>query len=213
MDFVGHLGPLWDGLLVTLQLTILSFAGALVLGVVLAVMRISPIPPLRMLAGVYVEVVRNIPLLVLLVIFVFGLPEIGIMYSLFLTVVTAMALYGAAFVSETVRTGVATVSANEAEAARALGMTTIQTIWHVILPRALRAMIQPLGNVFISIALSSSLAAAVGVSELTGRTDMINLEYADAGLTLLISGALYVAITLSGGLFFGWLERRLAVGQ
>ncbi|MGC4853249.1 amino acid ABC transporter permease [Micromonospora sp. DT4] len=211
MDVVGHLGRLWDGLLVTLQLTILSFAGALIFGVVLAVMRISPILPVRVLAGTYVELVRNIPLLVLLVIFVFGVPEIGIMYSLFLTVVTAMALYGAAFVSETVRTGVAAVTVNEAEAARALGMTTVQTIWHIILPRALRAMIQPLGSVFISIALGSSLAAAVGVSELTGQTDMINLEYADSGSTLVISSALYVGITLSGGLFFGWLERRLAV--
>jgi glutamate transport system permease protein len=208
---LGHLGRLGAGLLVTIELTVVSTAGALVLGTLLAVTRILPVRLLRGCTEAYVQFVRNTPLLVLLVLFVFGLPEIGILYDLFWTVVTAMSVYGAALVAETIRSGIRTVPRGEAEAARALGMTTGQSLRHVILPRAYRAMVQPLGNIVIAIALNSSLAAAVGVTELTGETDLINLEFADAGPTFLVSTALYVTLTMGIGFATGRLEARVAM--
>ncbi|MFF0717482.1 amino acid ABC transporter permease [Verrucosispora sp. NA02020] len=210
---LSHLGRLGAGLLVTVELTAASFAGAMVLGTLLAIMRIVPVPLLRLCAAIYVQFMRNTPLLVLLVLFVFGLPEIGILYDLFWTVTTAMAMYGAALVAETIRSGIRTVPPGEAEAARALGMTTARSLRHVILPRAFRSMVQPLGNIFIAIALSSSLAAAVGVTELTGETDLINLEFADAGPTFLVSTALYLILTLSIGFVTGLLEKKVAIGR
>lgn len=210
-DMLGHLDRLWDGLLVTVELTVLSFAGGLVLGTVLAIMRIVPVRPLQIVATAYVSLVRNIPLLVLLVLFVFGLPEIGIIYSLFATVVTAMALYAAAYIADIVRSGILTVPAGEAQAARALGLRTGQALRYVILPQAFRSMVQPIANIFIAVALNSSLAAAVGVVELTGQTDLLNLEYADAGTTFLFSTAFYLLLTLSIGLACGRLERRMAI--
>lgn len=210
-DMLGHLDRLWDGLLVTMQLTVLSFAGGLVLGTVLAVMRIVPILPLRIAATAYVECVRNIPLLVMLVLFVFGLPEIGILYSLFWTVVTAMSLYAGAYIADIVRSGIMTVPAGEGQAARALGLTTGQMLRFVILPQAFRTMVQPMTNLLIAVALNSSLAAAVGVIELTGEVDLINLEYADAGLTFILATACYLSLTLTIGLLSGRLERRLAI--
>jgi glutamate transport system permease protein len=206
-----NLGFLLGGLLVTLELTVLGFVGALALGTVLAVFRVSPVPPLRVAGAVYVEVLRNMPLLSLLVLFVFGLPDIGITFSLFASAAVCLAAFGAAFVCEAVRGGINAVPVGQAEAARALGFTFTQSLRNVILPTAFRTMVQPLVNIFIGIALGSSLAAAVGVSELTNRTQVLNLQSAEAVVLFLVSGAMYLAIALLGGSAGGYLERRLAV--
>jgi glutamate transport system permease protein len=206
-----NLGYLLGGFGVTLQLTVLGFAGALLLGTVLAVFRVSPIPPLRAAGAVYVQVLRNIPLLSLLVLVVFGLPDVGITFSLFVSAALCLALFGAAFVCEAVRAGINAVDVGQAEAARALGFTFTQSLRLVILPQALRAMVQPLVNIFIGVAIGSSLAAAVGVSELTNRTQVLNLRTAEAVLLFLVSAVLYLVIALAGGGVGALLERRLAV--
>ena len=206
---IDSFGFLLGGLLVTLELTALAFVGALLLGTVLAVFRVSPVPPLRVAGAAYVEVLRNMPLLSLLVLVVFGLPDVGVTFSLFTSAVLCLAGYGAAFVCEAVRGGINAVPVGQAEAARALGFTFSQSLRHVILPPAFRTMVQPLVNIFIGIALGSSLAAAVGVSELTNRTQLLNLRSAEAVVLFLVSGAMYLAIALLGGTIGGALERRL----
>lgn len=207
----GHLGQLAHGLLLTLALTALGFAGALLLGVLLAVFRISPIPPLRALGTAYVTVFRNVPLLVLLVLFVFGLPDIGLLYSLFATVTAALVLYWAAFVCEVVRSGIRTVPPGQIEAARALGLGFGQVLRHVVLPQALRAMVQPLGNIFIGLTLGTSLAAAVGVNELTGQAQFFTIQYDIPIPIFALTTVVYVAITLTSGLIAGRIERKLAI--
>lgn len=204
-----NIGFLLGGLLVTLELTALGFVGAMLLGTVLAVFRVGPIPPLRVAGAVYVEVLRNMPLLSLLVLLVFGLPDVGLTFSLFTSAAVGLATFGAAFVCEAVRGGINAVPVGQAEAARALGFTFTRSLRHVILPPAFRAMVQPLVNIFIGIALGSSLAAAVGVSELTNRTQVLNLVSAEAVVLFLVSGAMYLAIALLGGAAGGALERRL----
>jgi glutamate transport system permease protein len=206
---IDNLGFLLGGLLLTLELTALAFVGALLLGTVLAVFRVSPVPPLRVGGAVYVEVLRNMPLLSLLVLVVFGLPDVGVTFSLFTSAALCLATYGAAFVCEAVRGGINAVPVGQAEAARALGLTFSQSLRHVILPPAFRTMVQPLVNIFIGIALGSSLAAAVGVSELTNRTQVLNLQSAEAVVLFLVSGAMYLAIALAGGTVGGALERWL----
>ncbi len=208
-----NLGFLVGGLLVTLELTVLGFAGALVIGTVLAVFRVSPIPPLRWVGAVYVEVLRNMPLLTLLVLVVFGLPDIGIRFSLFTSAATCMAVFAGAFVCEAVRGGINTVPVGQAEAARSLGFTFTQSLRYVILPPAFRTMVQPLVNIFIGVVLGSSLASAVGVSELTNRTQVLNLQSAEAVVLFLVSGAIYLVIALLGGAAGGVLERRVAGGR
>ena len=210
---VDNVGFLLGGLLVTLELTVLGFLGALALGTVLAVFRVSPVPPLRVVGAVYVEVLRNMPLLSLLVLVVFGLPDIGLTLSLFTSAAVCLAAFGAAFVCEAVRGGINTVPVGQAEAARSLGFTFTQSLRYVILPPAFRRMVQPLVNIFIGIVLSSSLAAAVGVSELTNRTQVLNLQSAEAVVLFLVSGALYLTIALLGGLAGGALERRLGLAR
>lgn len=202
-------GLIGQGILLTIALGVLGFLGAMVLGTLMAVCRISPIPPLRGLGAVYVEVFRNIPLLSLLILVVFGLPDAGVSMSLFWSAVVALVFSSGAFVCETVRSGINAVGVGQIEASRAIGMNFGQVLRFVVLPQALAAMVQPLTNIFIGTMLGSSLAAAVGVSELTNVTQQINVLTAEAVLTFLIAGLVYLVICLLIGAGGGWLDRRL----
>lgn len=210
---IGHGGQLAHGLLLTVAMTICGFACALVVGVLLAVFLIGPVAPMRTLGAAYVAVFRNIPLLVWLVLFVFGLPEIGILHSLFTTVTAAMALYWAAFICEVIRSGVHTVPRGQIEAARALGLRFTQILRHLVLPQSTRSMVQPLGNIFIALTLNTSLAAAVGVRELTGEAQFFTIKYDIPIPIFAVTTAIYVLMTLTGGLVTGRLERKLAINR
>ena len=122
-----------------------------------------------------------------------------------------LALVSAAFACETVRAGINGVPVGQAEAARALGMTFRQSLALVILPQALRTMVQPLVNIFIGVALGSSLAAAVAVGELTYAAQQVGNKTAESMLLFVISALVYIAIALLGGGAGTVLERRLAV--
>jgi glutamate transport system permease protein len=206
-----NLPALGHGILTTLAITALAFVSAVVLGTVVAVFRVSPIPPLRALGTVYVELLRNIPLLSLLILFAYGLPYVGVQLSLFTTAVVCLALVSAAFACETVRAGINGVPVGQAEAARALGLTFSQSLSRVILPQALRTMVQPLVNIFIGVALGSSLAAAIAVPELTYQAQQVGNVTAESMLMFIISAVVYIVIALLGGATGSVLERRLAV--
>jgi glutamate transport system permease protein len=206
-----NFGALGQGILTTLSITALAFVSAVVLGTVIAVFRVSPIPPLRGLGVVYVELFRNVPLLSLLILVAYGLPYVGVQLSLYTTAVVSLAMVSAAFACETVRAGINGVPVGQAEAARALGMTFSQSLAHVILPQALRTMVQPLVNIFIGVALGSSLAAAVAVPELTYQAQQIGNQTAESMLMFIIAAFVYVVLALLGGGVGSVLERRLAV--
>jgi glutamate transport system permease protein len=207
----GNLGVLVQGVGTTLAITALAYVSALVLGTVVAVFRVSPVPPLRAVGTVYVELFRNIPLLALLILVAYGLPYAGLSLSLFTTAVVSLAMVSAAFTCETVRAGINGVPIGQVEAARALGLTFTQSLRRVILPQALRTMVQPLVNVFIGVALGSSLAAAVSVGELTYQAQQVGNRTAESMLLFVISAVVYVVIALLGGGVGSVLERRLAV--
>jgi glutamate transport system permease protein len=198
---------LLGGLLTTLLLTVLGFAGALLLGTTIAVFRVCPITPLRVVGTVYVEFFRNVPLLSLLILIVFGLPDIGLLIPLFWCGVLGLVLAGSAFICETVRSGINTISVGQSEAARALGMSFSTQLRLIILPQAFRTMVQPLVNNFIGILIGSSLASAVGVSDITNVTQQLNIQYAEAVVLFLLSGAVYLVFALGAGGVGSWLER------
>ena len=196
----------------TVLVAALSLVVALVVGSLVGTIRTLPDSPrLARTGNVWVEFFRNIPLLTLLVLFVFGLPDVGVSYSLFTSAGVCLALSGAAFVCEAMRAGINTVSVGQAEAARAIGLTFTQTLRDVVLPQALRTMVQPLVNVFIGTVLGTSLVAAVGVSDLTNRYQFLTLKYAEGIPLALAAGVLYVVVTLGAGAAGSILERRLAV--
>ncbi|MGS0684077.1 amino acid ABC transporter permease [Nakamurella sp. GG22] len=208
---LSNLAPLLDGLRITLSIAVLSFVGAMVIGVLVAVMRISPIAPLRAVGLVYVEFFRNIPLLCLLFLVVFGLPDIGILFSLYNSAVVAMAMFAGAFVCESIRTGINTVQVGQAEAARSIGLTFTQSLRYVILPQAVRSMVQPLVNVWIGTLIGSSLASVIGIQDVTAIGQGLNNRYAGGFAVFASIAAVYVVIALLSGAAGGWIERRVTV--
>jgi glutamate transport system permease protein len=206
-----HLPELWRGLIVTFQLTAASFAGAAVLGVLVCALRVSPVRVLRALGTAYVETLQNLPLLVLLVLAVFGLPEIGIQADLLPTAIIVIAVYEAAYIGEALRSGVNSVSKGQGEAARAIGLTFGQSLRHVVLPQALRTVVQPIGNIFIATTMNTALAAAVGVVDLTAAANRVNLVEAQPIPIFVGAGLAYGLIAAVAGFVTGRLERRLVI--
>jgi glutamate transport system permease protein len=207
----AHLGDLLAGLLVTLELSVLAFPLAVVLGTVLGVCRVGPLRPLRLAAAFYVHCLRNAPLLLVLVMVVFGLPQAGLTIPLFGSIVVGMGVYFASYVCEIVRSGIHSVPIGQIEAARAIGLRFVGVLRSVVLPQAFRSMVQPLGNIFINITLASALGAALGVQELTGATRQFNLTYAEPAVSFVAAIVGYLVITLTAGFVIGVIERKVRV--
>ena len=207
LDMIGA------GLATTLAIALLAYAGALVVGTLVAVCRVSPVPPLRALGAVWVTIACNIPTLCLMILLAFVAPRAGVPLSLFPAAVGAILLAGSGYVCEAVRSGINSVAKGQIEAARALGMPFGLIIREVVLPQALARTVQPLVNVFISCLIGSALAAAIGVHELTYATQQLNLHYAEAVFTFLLSGLTYLALAFGATRLGGLLERRLTRGR
>ncbi len=211
MDAVlDNLDAFGDGLLTTLKLSVVSFAIAMVLGCVIATFRVSPVAPLRAAGLIYVETFRNIPLTVFFALAVFGLPKVGISISFFAFAVMVLSIYTGAFVSEALRSGINTVAAGQAEAARSIGLTFGQTLRLVVVPQALRTVVQPLGSLFIALAKNSAIASAFAVIELTSTFDQLTEKEAETAVLLAGTALAYLVITVPAGLLTGVIERRVA---
>lgn len=208
---IDNLGFIAAGLLVTVELTVAAWVGAFAIGVVLAACRVSPVGPLRIAATVYVTFFRNAPLLVLFFLFFFGLPKIGLLFSPFVTAVVVLSVYTGAFVGETVRSGLNTVAGGQAEAARALGLTFGQSLLIVVLPQALRSVVQPLGSLFIALTKNTSIASTISVVDLTAVSSRLITDFARPLPTLFGIALAYLLLTYPSGMAVGALERRLAV--
>jgi glutamate transport system permease protein len=208
---LDHLGQYGEGMRTTVSLTLLSFAVAFAIGLVVAGFRVSPVPPLRAAGALYVETFRNIPLAVLFVLFFFGLPKAGVRFDPFPSAVVVLSVYTGAFLAETIRSGINTVAVGQAEAARAIGLTFPQTLRIVILPQALRAVVAPVGNIFIALVKNSSIAFTISVVELTGVADRLNTETARPVQVFLGAAIGYLILTIPAGIGFGALERRVAI--
>ena len=212
---VDNLPAYLSGFRVTLQLTALSGAIALVAGTLLAAMRVSPIAPLRGLALVYVELVRNTPLTLVFFFLVFVAPQFGVLPPLgFWTAVLALSAYTSAFVCEAVRSGINAVPVGQAEAARAIGLTFGQTLSLIVLPQAVRSVIPPIINVLIALTKNTSVALGFAVVELLASGRRVALANPDAALWALVGVALfYLVITVPAGYLAGVLERKVAFAR
>lgn len=194
-------------------LVALGWIGAMILGVVLAIMRVSPIRTVRMAAAAYILVFRNIPIPVQMVLFVFGLPLLGIVFPLFPSAAIVLVVYHAAFVCETFRSGLNAVAIGELEASRSLGFGPFGTMRHLVFPQAFAAVVQPMGNVLILLVKNSSVAAIIGVAELTFIADKIAIEEVQAFTVLGGAAVAYVVICLALKRFVAFLERKVAFSK
>lgn len=210
--FVDNLPRVLQGFLQTLGLLGASGLIAFVLGTLLAGMRVAPVPVLRAIGTTYVNIFRNTPLVVLFVVFVAGMPFLGVHISFFLRAVVTLSLYTAAFVCEAVRAGINSVQLGQAEAARSIGFTFGQSLSLVVLPQAIRTVIPPLASIFIALAKNTAIAEAFGVLEGTYQFAFLFNRHADSLWPLFFGTALgYIIIVFVIAGIAAVLERRLAV--
>jgi glutamate transport system permease protein len=211
---------------------VLAAVGSLLLGTLLAVMRISPLPPLRWLGTSYVNLFRNVPLTVVFFMVVFALPTIGVRADFlripgldrlfprlgfdlpyFRMAIFALLLYTGAFVCEALRSGVNAVPSGQAEAARAIGLTFGQNLRHVVLPQAWKAAVVPLGSVVIAMIKNSALAGFFGLTgDLAATFQQLVSARGQAAIPVFLGVAAgYLVLTVPLGLLLDQVERRQAV--
>lgn len=208
---LDNLDVFLEGMRRTVELSVLSFAIAMVVGTIVAGFRVSPVPPLRWASATYVELVRNTPLLVLMFVMVFGFPSIGFTYSFYASAIIVLSAYTATFVAETVRSGINAVSKGQVEAARAVGLTFPQVLRLIVMPQALRTVVAPLGGIFIALLKNSSLAVVISVKELTFAAEKVGTENAAFVPAFLGAAIAYLMLTIPSGFATAWIERKVAI--
>lgn len=213
-QLVAGYGPAFgQALLLTWKLTAISFVAGFVLGTVITVLRLLPLPPLRFALTVYVEIFRNIPSVALLIFIVFALPDLNVLIDYEPAVILTLTLVCSAFTADYLRTGINTVAGGQAEAALSLGMQPVRVITAIVLPQALRAVVQPMTSLLIALMLSTSLASQVPFPgrELTTLVSKIATDSAAGMAAFAVAAAMYVA----SGLLIAWagatLEKKVRI--
>ncbi len=200
------------GALVTLYLTAFSVFLGTVAGSLIGIARLSKMTPLRWLTRAYIDFFRGTPLLVQIFMIYFGLPALmqglGINFSLgrLTAAVMALSLNSAAYIAEIVRAGIESIETGQSEAAQSLGLGAVETMRYVILPQALRRMLPPLGNEFITLIKDTSLVAVIGFEELFRRGQLIVAESYRAFEIYAAVALIYLALTLISSRVFSFLE-------
>lgn len=227
MDAISEFFNQYDGLQAfkqTIYLTLLSALFSLVIGTVVAVMRVSPVRVLQLMGTAYVNIVRNTPLTLVIVFCNLGLfLQLGISLAdqssptsiadnNFRLAVLGLSVYHAAFVAEAIRSGVNTVPLGQAEAARAIGLPFLKTLRFVVLPQAFRGAIAPLGNVLIALTKNSTVASVIGVTEASAVMKVMMENRPDVIFVVFgIFAVGFVILTLPVGILFTSMSKRLAV--
>lgn len=197
----------------TVKLTVLAGVLALLLGTAIAALRVSPVPALRIVGTVYVSLLRNTPLTLVFAFVVFGFPRLDIRLSFFWFAILALTVYTAAFVCEAVRSGINTVPVEQAEAARALGMTFAQVLGLIVLPQAIRTVVPPLASVIIALVKNTTIAAGFSVLEAGATRSYISERGYSQTQWLLWIALGFLIIVFPLAIAQRQLERRWAVAR
>ncbi|MCW4386791.1 amino acid ABC transporter permease [Salinibacterium sp. SYSU T00001] len=201
-----------EAFLVTLSLLVFSGLGALVIGLIIAAMRISPVASLRAFATAYTEILRNTPLTLVLFFCATILPYLDFYPGYYPLALIGLMAYTSPFVAEALRSGINGVAVGQAEAARSIGLPFGQVVTLVVLPQAIRMVIPPLINVFIALTKNTSVAGAFFVVEIFAVARTAANERGDSVIALLLAAAaLYLLITIPLGIAAGRVEKKLAV--
>jgi len=215
VDYSLHFGAVWasfdkllSGLAIGLGLAVVAVAIGTVLGLLAAFASVAPYRALRSLAALYVSLIRNLPLLVLVLLAYFALPQAGITLDKYQSFAGALALYSGAYLTEVFRAGLVSVPKGVIEAARSIGLTRLQTNVSVVAPIMLRNALPSLGNTFIGMFKDSSIAAAIAVPELTFEARKINVDTFRVIETWTVASGLYIAACVVIAMLLRGLERR-----
>ncbi|MEU7583057.1 amino acid ABC transporter permease [Streptomyces sp. NPDC041068] len=203
-----------EGFIGTVELTVVSGIIAMVLGVIIAAFRVSPVPPLRIFGTLWVNILRNTPLTLLFLVAFFILPKILFPdMDSFVLAVTALGFYTSSFIAEALRSGINTVPMGQAEAARAIGMSFTQVMRIVVLPQATRAVIAPMGSIFIALTKNSAIAGGFDNVELFNITKTLSNEGYDIVMIFVWITVAYLIITYAINGLFRLLEHRMEVAR
>jgi len=209
---IENLPTYFEGFRMTLLLLVVSGIAALVIGTIIASMRISPVGSLRVFATVYTELVRNTPLTLVLFFCAIILPYLGSELTYVVAAMIGLSVYTSPFVAEALRSGINGVPIGQAEASRSVGLGFGQTVGLVVMPQAFRMTIPPLINVFIALTKNTSVAGGFFVFELFAATRELANANGDAVIAILLGAAtLYLVITIPLGVLAGQLERKWVV--
>ena len=192
----------------TILCSILALVFSLIIGTIFAIMETMPNKFWRAVARIYIEIFRNIPLLVIAMIFYLVIPQFWIKMSGFAAGTIGLTLYTSAFISETVRAGIQSVGDGQMEGARSNGMTYWQAMRYVILPQAFRIVIPPLGNQFVNLIKNSSVLAFVAGFDLMYQGDVIASSTFQTIPTYIIVGLFYLILTLPLSYYMQHLENK-----
>ncbi|MCP3463530.1 amino acid ABC transporter permease [Bradyrhizobium sp. CCGUVB23] len=208
-----NLPVFFDGAITTSELSLLAMAFALVWGLAIALARMAHFRPLSAAAGAYIEVVRNTPVLVQMYFIYFGSGLAGFPLSGFVAGLIALSLQNGGYLAEIYRAGIQSISPKQVEGAKALGMTQLLVLRVVILPQAMRRIIPPISNQFVTIIKDTSLVSAISVAELMHAATLITDRTAAAYETFATLAIFYLVMTSIVAGLLRITERRLAIPQ
>ncbi|MCF1744105.1 amino acid ABC transporter permease [Paradevosia shaoguanensis] len=206
---VPYLGFLAQGALLTAQACGLALIGSLIMGALVAIARTSSSKWLRRVAFAYVDLFRNVPFIVQLFFFYYGLPELGIYIDAFTTGVLSLSIAGGAFASDVIRSGILAIDPGIIEAAEVSGLSRRTTFTKIVLPIALRTSIRPLGSVFVNLILTSSILSTITLNELTGTAKIVASDTFKPFEVYVVLLVVYAALTYIVSILIGLLHKRL----
>lgn len=180
----SNLRFIFDGLLITLEVAVVSIIFSFIIGGLLGILRYLKIPVLSFIVGLVIDIIRNLPLLLIIFFTYFALPQIGIQFSIFWSAVVALTIFESAMLSEIIRGGLLAVPKGQMEAGISTGLTKSQTIFYIVLPQALKLMVPPLVSQFVSLIRDTSLAVIISLPELTHNTKIIYAQYPNTVLPM-----------------------------
>lgn len=194
----------------TILCSVIALFFSLIIGSIFAILQTVPSKLVRAIANIYIEIFRNIPLLVITMVFYVVVPQFFIKLSGFTAGTIGLTLYTSAFIAETVRAGIKAVGVGQMKGARANGLTYWQTMRYIILPQAFKLVIPPLGNQFINLIKNSSVLAFVAGFDLMYQGDVIASASFETINTYLVVGVFYLILTLPLSYYMRYLEKKLA---
>lgn len=201
------------GLQYTLLLAVIGVLCGFILGVAVALMRMSSLAVLRWIATAWVEFLRGTPMLVQLFLIHYGLPAIGLEFSPIQSGAITLTINSSAYLAEIFRAGIQGVDRGQTEASRSLGMTQAMTMRYIVLPQAFKSVLPAIGNEFITIIKESSIVAMIGVTDLLLQARTITSITYDGLTPLLIIALMYFVLTFALSKLLGLLERRLSASD
>mgnify|MGYP000874975324 FL=1 len=212
IDFIKNILPiLLKGSVMTVELTIITIILGSILGILLALLRLSNNKVLKYISSFYAWIFRGTPLLLQLFFFYYGLPFIGIELTPFTAAVIGLALNCGAYMAEIIRGGIQSIDQGQFEAAKALGFSYTQTMKRIILPQTFKVIIPPVGNEFISILKDTSLVSTIAMVELMRSAQQIYATSFDPISVFLTAAVFYLIMTTVFTTVFGIIERKLSV--